>query len=469
MIRNKALVPVFGVLLVTLAAWLISARGAGFAAFYLLLPLVLGYLYVVFRKPEAGLLSYILISYFAIGISRYIEGPFGLGVDIVLLITWISVLFSYRKIDFRAADSPLTYLLLGWFIYTFLLLFNPEASSKVAWVYAVRGLSVYFALAVPLVLILFNKKKDLGIFLRYYFVLTVLAALWGLKQKYFGTDGYEQAWLDEGAYSTHVLMGRLRVFSFLSDAGQFGALMAHAVIISVVLCVSGKEPANRWLYAVLALFFAFSLAISGSRGAVIIVFSGLGIYLLLARNFRLLVPGIFLVACLFSFLKFTSIGSGVYEVQRLRSALDFNDASFQVRLENQRLLADYLAVRPLGGGIGSGGSWGQRFSPGTFLAEIPYDSWYVKIWVETGIVGLLLYLTLILAILFLGFFKLRKVRDSVLRSKLTALYAGYFGLCIGSYGNQIYGQIPLSAIIVFSLAFIFMAPRLDIPEHEAVS
>ena len=99
-----------------------------------------------------------------------------------------------------------------------------------------------------------------------------------------------------------------------------------------------------------------------------------------------------------------------------------------------------MATRPLGGGIGSAGSWGARFSPGTFLANFQLDSWYVKIWAESGIVGLTIYLGMILFILINRFYALFMIKDQELKLKLSALYAGVFGICFASYGNQIFGQ-----------------------------
>jgi hypothetical protein len=52
----------------------------------------------------------------------------------------------------------------------------------------------------------------------------------------------------------------------------------------------------------------------------------------------------------------------------MRTAFDPNDASLQVRLDNQKILKGYLAVRPLGGGIGHAGDKAQRFLPNAFLS-----------------------------------------------------------------------------------------------------
>mgnify|MGYP006910459374 FL=1 len=51
-----------------------------------------------------------------------------------------------------------------------------------------------------------------------------------------------------------------------------------------------------------------------------------------------------------------------------------------------------MKYKPFGEGLGlSGDRAGERISK-RFTTSIPTDSWYVKIWVETGAVGLTLYL-----------------------------------------------------------------------------
>lgn len=61
----------------------------------------------------------------------------------------------------------------------------------------------------------------------------------------------------------------------------------------------------------------------------------------------------------------------------------------------KKKLATYLKYKPFGEGLGlSGDGLGVKIST-RFTTSIPTDSWYVKIWVETGIVGLILYLSMI--------------------------------------------------------------------------
>jgi O-antigen ligase len=112
-------------------------------------------------------------------------------------------------------------------------------------------------------------------------------------------------------------------------------------------------------------------------------------------------------------------------------------------------------ARPFGGGIGSAGYWGMRFSPDTFLAKTPVDSWYVKIWVETGIVGIVLYLAITVFILVYLAIRLWKLTDHGRRQPLVALFAGMAGIFVANYGNQLLGQMPTNILFYISIAVIY--------------
>lgn len=66
------------------------------------------------------------------------------------------------------------------------------------------------------------------------------------------------------------------------------------------------------------------------------------------------------IYCLFSFclltaffiLKFTTIGNSNSAIRRMRTAFNIEDASFQVRIENQKTLKAYMKEAPFGIGIG---------------------------------------------------------------------------------------------------------------------
>ena len=81
---------------------------------------------------------------------------------------------------------------------------------------------------VPLTLLMIDTHKKMDIFFILWGLFTILATLKGIIQLNIGIDHWEKAWLDAGNAQTHILFGKLRAFSFMSDAGQFGANQAGA-------------------------------------------------------------------------------------------------------------------------------------------------------------------------------------------------------------------------------------------------
>ena len=121
-----------------------------------------------------------------------------------------------------------------------------------------------------------------------------------------------------------------------------------------------------------------------------------------------------------------------------------------------------MKYKPFGEGLGlSGDRAGERISK-RFTTSIPTDSWYVKIWVETGAVGLTLYLSMIfLSIGWGGWIIAMRLRDPELKGLLTGLLCGIFGMFINAYGNSFWGQFPTMVISFTELTFIIVGPYLD--------
>lgn len=429
------------------------------------LPGIIIFLNQLFRKPKIGIYSVVILGFFANGLGRYITGvPFGLSIDGILVLTYFAIFFKnfYKKVDWSPAATDATFLGAIWFGYALVELINPEAQSKEAWFYAMRGVALYMFLMIPLVLMLMRDYKDFNRFLYLWGILSMLGTLKGIMQLKLGVDPWEQAWLDGGGAVTHVLFGKLRIFSFFSDAGQFGASQAHAGIVGAIIFLNARKTKERVFFGLMSITGFYGMFISGTRGAMAVPFAGLFLYLLLTRNIKMITIGAILGITVFVFFKYTAIGSGVYAIQRMRTAFDPQDRSLQVRLENQQRLKVYLATRPMGGGIGSAGSWGQRFAPNSFLANVATDSWYVMIWAEQGIIGLYLHVFILAYILGKGaYLSMYRVRDPVLQAKLFAIASGMLGIIGASYANGVLGQIPTAPLIYATMAFMFMGHVLD--------
>lgn len=420
----------------------------------------------LFNHPALGIATLLLFSFVAIGLTRYIRGvPLGLGVDGILALTFIALFFNtfYKRINLDQSNRDITYLLTIWFAYAVLEFFNPLALSRSAWFYAMRGMSLYPILVVPLALMLFKRLRYLTFFLYVWGTFTLLGTIKGLQQLYIGLDPGEQFWLDTVGAVTHVINGQLRVFSFFSDAGQFGAAQGAAGAVSILAAISFKSKTKKIFFYIVGFMGLWGMMISGTRGAMIVPMIGGITYLILRKNVRVIIIGAIVMSFIYAFFAYTYIGDGNYQVARMRTAFrPEQDASYQVRLENRAILKTYLADKPFGGGIGAAGNWGLRFSPQGFLANVATDSWYVQVWAEQGIIGLMLHLFILSYIILKGFYLvLFKVKSVELAGVLGALIAGFAGIMGASYGNGVLGQMPTGALVYLSWTFIFMAQQLD--------
>ena len=462
---NWKFMGVFFLVMVSLAV-LVSKSGIVVSLLVLAIPLVVSYLWIVFANPRFGFILLLCYNFVAIGLTRYIPGiPFGLGVDFQLIIIYLALIFNafFHRISWNDIFIDLFFLTTIWFAYSVFQFVNPNAVSKVAWFYAMRGVSLYMLLTIPLILLIFNEKRDLSLFLKIWAVFAIFLSIKGVLQKFLGPDPWEQAWLNSGGSLTHVIFGKLRVFSFLSDAGQFGGAQGHSAVVFLILAY--HENANkklRYLYLAAGLLSIYGMMISGTRGSIAVPVAGFALYVLLSRRFKLVLLGLLAIVAIFIFFRFTTIGNGSYTIYRMRSAFNFNDPSFQVRLDNQKKLRTYMADKPFGGGIGSAGNWGMRFSPNTFLAQTPTDSWYVMIWAEQGIVGLMLHLFILMYVIIKSSIVIMyKLKNPQNIARMSALLSGMWGVMVASYANGILGQMPTGIIIYSSMAYLFLAEKQD--------
>ena len=443
--------------------WVVAAGGVLVPAALLAVPVGGAFVWWVFREPRMGVWAYVVYCFVVMTINRHVPSvPFGLGMEALLLLTWLAVAFHQRQVLRKALlRTDLWYLTLAWAALTLLELGNPAGASPVGWFYEARGTAIYWLLTVPLALGLLYRRRDLRTFLALVIGMSVVGALYGLKQKFIGVDGAEARWLAEGAGRTHLIFGRLRVFSIFSEAAQFGSSQAHIAVVSLVLALGPGSWLKRLVLLAAAGLLFYGMLISGTRGALFVVAVAVLVYLALSKRLVVLLLGGLVAGLAFGALKYTYIGNSNADVVRLRSSLNPNDPSLLVRLENQVKLRAYLANRPLGSGVGSTGTWGRTYNPHMYVANIPPDSYFVKIWVEYGIVGILIWLGIVGYILGKSCGIVWNIRDPLLRNQLTALTAGFAGIFFSSYGNEVINQMPSAMIVFISWSFIFQGPRLD--------
>jgi O-antigen ligase len=204
------------------------------------------------------------------------------------------------------------------------------------------------------------------------------------------------------------------------------------------------------------------MLLSGTRGAISVPLAGFMMYFILKKNKFVMITGFVGIAIIYVFFKYTTIGQDNQQIRRMRTAFDPNDPSLQLRLSNQRKMKVYLSTRPFGGGLGHAGSKAMKYLPNTFLANTATDSWYVMIWAELGVIGLVIHLFILFYIIFKTVYLIWfRIRDPIIQNTIMALTAGLSGVMVASYGNAVLGSMPTAMVAYTSMAIMLNALSFD--------
>jgi hypothetical protein len=449
-------------LVAVVLGWLIGKGGLVMGLMLLVLPIGVLMMGHFFSHTYANVVGALAVGFFSAGVGRYVAASWGLLVDIFLFTGLLSLAFKKIRPDWKLLNNDIMYVTYAWFGLVILEILNPESNGFECWFYAMRGDGFYQLLCFAVMFMIAQDKKYLDKLLVLTVTFSMMGTLWGLRQFIFGVDAAEHRWLYvEGFAFTHVLHGVLRVFSFYSDAGQFGASQAMFALMCGIIAQAPLSKRAKAFYITGAILNFIGFGISGTRGAVAVPAVGILVFLFLSRNHKILIIGLLAAGIAFYFLKYTKGLQHVEQVRRMRTAFDPNDASLLVRLHNQKTFGRYLASRPFGGGIGAAGFWGYRYAPHSLLGNTATDSYYVKIWAETGLVGLCLHLFMFGYFVGKGGYVVYNIRDPALRFKVAGIYSAMCGVFMASYGNQVYSQMPTGIVLGVLIPLIFLSPKYD--------
>lgn len=427
-------------------------------------PAAMYYLIQTIRFPIIAFYGLFILNYFIASIIRYGQlSGFSVIMDIGLFSTLFTALVHSiltKKLPWSNGINMLTIGCTLWAVYCFLEVVNPTAVFE-AWSTS-RGLIYNGLLVAFLGSVLIDRLKYVKHIVFILSVLVLLAALKALIQKYIGFDPLEKAWLAQGGAKTHIIATGTRYFSFFTDAGNLGSNMGMAGIFYGIVAIYSSNRQTKIYYSIVALLGIYAMFLSGTRGAMAVPLGGLVLFGLISKKANLVIATGILGIIIYVFFAHTYIGQGNPMIRRMRTAFTpTEDASFNVRAENKKKLAVYLRKRPFGEGLGLGGVEAQRFA-NRVTTTIPHDSTYVKLWMETGIVGLCLYLGILIASLLRAcHIVMFRVKNNELRGLLTAMLCGVFGLMISAYGNAFFNQFPTQIIVFTFLATALNGQRID--------
>jgi hypothetical protein len=322
-------------------------------------------------------------------------------------------------------------------------------------------------LAVPvlyfMVSVLLDNLKALRVGLITLGIFTIIATAKALIQKYVGGDATENAWLMQGAWSTHILSSGSRYFSVFSDAGNFGIHMGMLTIVYFIIGFQTTDKRLRLFYLFISAITALCLFLSGTRSAIAVPVVGFALFMLLSLKPKIMISTAIAGIFFYSFFAFTDIGEGNAMIRRMRTAFrPTEDASFNVRVENREKIAEYLKTNPWGAGLhGKIPRIIER--NGAFIeSHIPPDSFFVSIWIQTGTGGLLIYIAVYLLILLrCCYVVMFLIHNQRLRLTMAALLSGVVGMLVNGYVGEAMGMPPNGFLIPAMLAFVLNGPYID--------
>lgn len=393
---------------------------------------------------------------------KYTDAPIGTLLDLLILLSMVGILLrQIKERDWAFAKSPLSYMILLWLYFNVMQVLNPEAQSKLAWLYTVRSVAVQQVVFFIGAYAFKDNRAGIMTILKLIMVMCFVSALYGLKQQFFGFSAQETLWMmaDEERFQLYHQWNMIRIPSFCYDPTTFGILMVCFAVFCGALVIGATSRKHKILLSIMGMIALWATAYTGTRTAFGLVPVG-GIFfagLILSKRV-LVIGGILALLGTGFILKSTS--SGV--IFRIQSAFKpSQDDSMNLRLENQKKIQPYIQSHPIGGGLGSCGFWGKRFNPESELANFPHDSSFVRMGVELGWIGLILYTLFHYVVLRTGLYYFIRCRDPFIKSLYAAITTWLFMLAVACYFQEAILQLPMNVIYNVFLAMLVTLKNFD--------
>lgn len=362
--------------------------------------------------------------------------------------------------DWKVAGNGMTVLYSIWALYCIFEVANPNCVIA-TWNICIMPyalLPVICAILTPLVV---RETKHIEWLLFIWSAFIIIATLKGLWQQQIGFSERDRYFLYAlGGRRTHIIWSGIRYFSCFSDANNYGTHSAMAAVTFIISSFYMKEKWKRIYFILVGLGAIYGLGISGTRSAMAVIAGGLLMVTVISKSWKTMLASGVSLALVFSFFYFTHIGNGNAFIYKMRSAFHpTEDASYMLRVENRARMKELMVHKPIGYGLGL--SKLDERNPPKEVMPYPPDSWLVSVWVETGIIGLILYLT-INGCLFVWstWILLFRIKDKRLRGLLSAWLATNAGFFIAAYAADNL-QYPNTISVYVGFALCFAATQID--------
>ena len=411
-----------------------------------------GIMAILIFLPFMGFLRRVL--YFVSPYAKY--DPIHLITPILVLFIFVGIpLFGRGRLSQAIRGNSLAkyvIALLGLFV---LQIFNPLQGSLLvglggALYYVIPAMWFFFALC-------FANDQLLRKLMVAMVVIGVVTGAYGLCQMAFGFLAFEKYWIESAGFGSLHIGRFIRAFSTFSSPEEYSRYLQVAGVIAFGYFLKRKNLARFLIF----VFISFSTVMTGVRSSAFGLSFSISVLLVIwrANNLRRTFIRLVLLASAFVvIMSFVSPPSSesVYESQSIfytmagHTARGFinpvGERTFQGRLSLwKRLVMDVVPRNPVGYGLGSTSIAARKFAG----LGIGTESYIFALFVNSGVVGGLLFLIISLTVLKKGTeLSLQPEHSKVLASLVLAIVAGLILNNVFGSSFVLYSVAPIGWLLI---------------------
>jgi O-antigen ligase len=375
--------------------------------------------------------------------------PFLPTMTVAVIFIVLCFMFVIRYVLLANDNSCLEQV--GLYLFIFILVNMYTGITSIT-----RTVSIKIALITTLFMLVFyiiyffvNSSK------KFYSMVFILATsamftgFYGLYQKYSGL--MDATWLDKELFEGVAL----RVFSTFGNPNVYGEYILLILPIVFAMIFVSKKIVAKLYYLFISAILLFNLLLTLSRGCYLALALAFFVFICLinVRLISLFIIGLFAIMPLLSDIV----------ISRIVSITNFSDSSTSFRLMiwqgTLRMLKDFWFVG-LGQGEAAFNSVYPLYSFNTVFAPHAHNV-YLQIFVEMGILGLIIFIGLITVFLkTIISYKCKSLDDKFITAGFYAAFSGFLFQGLFDYVFYNYRIFLIFFIILgLSIAFINIKKR----------
>ncbi len=410
----------------------------------LFLLLVFGFLYVCLT------LQYPIFGVFTVIMASPILPTMALvGAALLTVIAFFLKLATSEEITVRKVPlgSYIAFFFLALAIGTLFSLTFAK-SLKILLIYLAFGLFYYVAFQL-----LNTKKKWYAALVSFLFV-AALVALYGVYQNFAGVSS-TASWVDKDMFNQI----KVRVYSTFDNPNVLGEFLVLMIPVTVAVLWKARTDGQKFIYTAVFLCLGACMIFTWSRGAWLGVLLAAALYLLISdkRWALLAVVGVLMLPVL--------LGTDNAITNRILSIGNTKDTSTAYRVSiwqaSIHMIRDFWLS-----GIGIGSEAFTMIYPRYALAGANFalhsHNLFLQILVETGIMGIVSFLALIIAFVRQSFsLPVYQNRKKTTNAICIAICAGVLGFLFQGLTDNVWYNYKMVLIFWIMLAFAGSASAPD--------